>query len=50
MTVEAAIERPVHAGAEDLPKRQSVLTTVALWAISTASIGFTMCYAYHIGL
>jgi hypothetical protein len=56
MTSEVAIELPGRARShaelplEDRsPKRQPAVIAVLLWPVSIACIGFTMCYAYHIG-
>ncbi|HVY98138.1 MAG TPA: hypothetical protein VHA35_01465 [Dongiaceae bacterium] len=44
MTSEAAVELSVDV------KRPPALMAVLLWAAGIACVGFTTCYAYHIGL
>ncbi len=57
MASEVAIERLGQAGLhpsfpqEDQSlKRQPAIVAVLLWPVGIACIGFTMCYAYHIGI
>jgi hypothetical protein len=56
MTSEVTIELPGRVGSlaelpheDQSPKRQPAMIAVLLWPISIACVGFTMCYAYHLG-
>ena len=48
MTAESAADLSVQANGS--AKRLPIPIAVLVWAVSAACIGFTMCYAYHIGL
>jgi hypothetical protein len=50
MTVEAAFERSMHAPADIAAKRRPGLIELVLWTAGFVCVGFTTCYAYHIGL
>ena len=48
MAAESAIDVSVQANGS--AKRLPIPIAVLVWAASAVCIGFTMCYAYHIGL
>ncbi|HVY98137.1 MAG TPA: hypothetical protein VHA35_01460 [Dongiaceae bacterium] len=63
MTLEVAVDPPVHAVSRPLTLKggqaaqstgsaghRSVTIALLLWAARIASVVYTMCYAYHIGL